>query len=123
MTETISQFLGHPLVRRTDVEWKLYTTEAIGFYISVFEADDFENNAGIEFEKYPLMVGITGFSLMTRVEHFDEWFRSFSLGLAGIIYRDLGCECLVVKNFFDIVGAFPASEADQQSNAGSKPVG
>ncbi|HET6384574.1 MAG TPA: hypothetical protein VFJ58_14365 [Armatimonadota bacterium] len=119
----IGEFLGHPLPRMTSVEWKLYKTRSVGFEISVFEADDFENDAGIEFEKYPLMVGVDGLSIMTPVEHFDEWFRLFSLTLASIISRKLECECLLVKNFCHVVASFPASASGEQRNPAPKAGG
>jgi len=119
VTELVGNFLGCPLERRTDVNFKLYETKAIGFVISVMEAD-FENDAGIEFEKYSLTVRISKLFFPYPVEHFEEWFHLFPLILAQIIYGALKCECLVMKNLYHILGAFPASEAGEQSNAAPK---
>jgi hypothetical protein len=116
VTELVGNFLGRPLERRTDVNFKMYETKAIGFIISVMEAG-LENDAGIEFEKYPITVRISKLFFPYPVEHFEEWFHLFPLILAQIIYGALKCECLVMKNLFDIVGAFPASEAGEQSVA------
>ena len=108
LAEAVSKFLGHPIEQRLDAEGKLYQNRTVGFEISIFEADGFVDDHGIEFEKYPLMVSIHGLSSMNEARYFDEWFRLCALMLGDIISRKLVCECLVVKNLFDVIELFPS---------------
>ena len=114
LVEAVSLFLRHPLERRTDAEWILYKGLAVGFEISIYKADVFENDNGIEFDKYPFIVSIRGLSAMNNAQYFDEWFRLFALMLADIVSQHLVCECLVLKNLFYTIQAFPPSSVGEQ---------
>ncbi len=109
VVEATSRFIGHPLVKRTDVEWELYETHTVGLFVNIYEADWFENSDGIKFEKYQLTVGMHPLRMVARLDHFDEWFRLFAVMLADFLSQELSCECLVVMNLCRIIAAFPAA--------------
>ena len=105
LKESLEYFIGHGLIK-ADVEWELYKTSVLGFHISLFDADDFEDDNGILFSQYPFMIDIRLGTVATGELYQTELYRVFCLVMAEYLVNKVQCTCLVVKDFREVIAEF-----------------
>lgn len=115
VVEFIGSFIGYQFDKHLDVEREFYDIVSVGFNIQIFEMKEgeYQDDAGIEFSRYSIMVSIDDLSSMRINPYFEEWFRQLPLLLGYKISQELKVECAVIYETQVLIATFNPQKSSQ----------
>jgi len=103
IVEIVEQFIGHHFDKSLEAEWDLYNTQAVGFSIVIYEVVDFENDQGIDFSQYAVLISIKALPCMKNNKYHEEFITLLSKVIASVLSSRLEIKYLIVKNLQQII--------------------
>lgn len=82
----LPRFCGWPFTRNGDAELESWTTSGFGMDIAVYESADFEDDGGIPFSQYSVVISLSS-------SHSSELQKQFMQLAAILIARTVGDSC------------------------------
>lgn len=116
--ETVAEWIGriiqHPLTRSINEWGPVYKGTLMGVAILGYADHELEDDAGIEFSRYPVQVQFIRHA-GPDAELRTELARIMAQLAGSVISSETECECLVVDEVQRLVRKFPGHSSDELS--------
>lgn len=115
VAEWIGHMIEHPLTESTNEWGPVYKGSLMGVSITAYADHEFEDDAGIEFSRYPIQVQFTRFA-GPDPELRTELARIMAQLAGSVISSELDCECIVVDETQHLLRKYPSPSSETDAD-------
>jgi hypothetical protein len=103
----LERILNCPLEQSTYTDLECYFAILLGLSIALHSDVDYDDDYGITFSQYNYQIMADYIKPSFYGEYRGEWEPSVLIIIADMLYKDLNCECIVVRNLSTVLTKFP----------------
>ena len=106
----LEMILNCPLKKADNQDWEIYSTVLLGLNIALHDNADYDDDETIQFSKYDYQITFDYIRSAFTGYYADEWKRMASIIIADMLFKNLQCECIVLRNLNTFLAKFTPDE-------------
>ena len=94
----LEKIINISLEKSDSKDWKIFTAVSLGLKISLFEANNYENDGELKLSQYNYEIDVDYIRNVFDLNYASEWRLMGALVVGSLVSKKLHCECIAVKN-------------------------